>query len=58
MTTVNALKDLYSSLPPEIQWALVACGIVLTARLIVWAMISLSIEADDEEDDDDEEDSL
>lgn len=53
MTTVNALKDLYNSLPPEIQWALAACGIVLTARLIVWAMISMSIEADDEEDDED-----
>lgn len=55
MTIVNAIKDLYSSLPPEIQWALAACGIVLFARLIVWAMISMSIEADDEEDDDDED---
>lgn len=55
MTTVNALKDLYNSLPPEVQWALVAGGILLSARLIVWAMISLSIEADDEADDDDED---
>lgn len=55
MTTVNALKDLYNSLPPEVQWALVAGGILLSARLIVLAMISLSIEADDEADDDDED---